>query len=109
MVSSNQIVWVLGENVSNADKSISWDSPFPNFSDPDLLIINLQSLTEDVLKRIDKTKYREAQNTILDKFLNGGLVIYITAPYYFYSDPIVYSNYDFAPVYFNTKQVQEGY
>jgi hypothetical protein len=103
------VIWVLGENVPNADKSISWDSPFPNFSDPDILIINLQTLTKDVLRHIDKTEYSQAKDTIHDKFLNGGTIIFITAPYYEISDQFIYSNYDLAPVHFATQKVQEGY
>lgn len=103
------IIWVLGDEVPNADRSISWDSSFPNFADPDILIINLQTLTEQVLTRIDKTKYNLAKNTIHDKFLNEGIIIFITAPYFMISDRVLYTNYDLAPVHFKTQKVQEGY
>jgi hypothetical protein len=39
-----KIVWVLGSEHPNAHKSISWLSPFPNFSNCDVLIVNLKSL-----------------------------------------------------------------
>jgi hypothetical protein len=55
---SNQ-VWVLGSKNQNADRYILWShKSFPNFHDPDVLIINLSSLDEEVLRYIDKTKFQ---------------------------------------------------
>ena len=44
----NQI-WVLGLEDSNADQSITWDQPFPNFNEQDVLIIDLNTLTNEIL------------------------------------------------------------
>jgi hypothetical protein len=70
MVTTDLQIWTLGLKSSNADKSITWDEPFPNFNEQDVLIIDLNSLTDDILTRIDKSKFREARNQIFNKFVN---------------------------------------
>ena len=107
-MTAKQVIWVLGENNTNADKSIDWDSQFPNFADPDIIIVNLQSLTDEVLQRIDKEKYNHAREDLHDKFLGRGKIIFITASFIECSDPVVYTNYDLAPVHFQTVNVREG-
>lgn len=107
-MTTEQVIWVLGEKNTCADKSIDWDSQFPNFADPDIVIVNLFSLTEQILQIIDKSKYQQAMNDLQDKFLNGGKLIFITAPFIEYSDPTIYSNYDLAPVQFHTINVSEA-
>jgi len=52
-----KIIWVLGSNHPNAQRSILWLSPFPNFSNCDVLIVNLQSL--------DKLQYSERYNDLI--------------------------------------------
>src|SRR6185437_6775021 len=95
-------IWLIGSKNPNADKSIAWDSPFPNLSEPDVLIINLQTLTEDILKRIDKEKLKEAYSTIMDKFFHYGTIIVITAPQFHATDDHhrghVFSNYYLSPI-----------
>lgn len=107
-MSSEPVVWVIGEKNTNADKSIDWDSKFSNLVDPDIVIVNLSSLTTDVLERIDKSKFEQARLDLHDKFLGGGKIIFITASFIDYSNPTVYSNYDLAPVHFQTTDVLEA-
>ncbi len=67
---SAERIWVLGAKCYNADRSIQWDSEFPNFADPDILIINLTSLTKEVLERI-RDKYIVSRDSIVKKFSSG--------------------------------------
>ena len=70
-------VWILGSKNPNADRSTLWNqSTYPNFHEPDVLIINLDSLTETIL-HIDKTKFQVARNQIFTNFINGGNIIYM--------------------------------
>jgi hypothetical protein len=129
-------IWTLGLKNSNADKSITWDQTFPNFNEPDVLIIDLNSLTDEILERIDKSKLREARNQIFNKFVNGGTIIFIIAPYHemaakannnikgrpdsninnikskvIIRNPPIYSgcsNYYLSPIDFTTTKVPEG-
>jgi len=89
---------------------ISWDQPFPNLSDPDILIINLNSLTEDVLNRIDKEKYDDAREKIFDKFVNRGILIFITSRLVFETrvPRSTYSNYFLSPIEFEVCEVEDG-
>ena len=107
-MSSEPVVWVIGEKNTNADKSIDWDSKFSNLVDPDIVIVNLSSLTKDVLERIDKSKFEQARLDLHDKFLGGGKIIFITASFIDYSNPTVYSNYDFAPFHFQESSRSEN-
>jgi len=103
------IIWILGNRNPNFDKSITWDAVFPNLSEPDVLVIDLTTLTEEVLNRIDKTKLQVAQQVILDKFFHKGIIIVITAPYFHVSDAhFIYSNYYLSPVEPQTVIVPEG-
>lgn len=49
-----KIIWVLGSIHENADKSIMWHQPFPNFSNCDLLIVNLQTLDRTLHERYEE-------------------------------------------------------
>jgi hypothetical protein len=40
-------IWVLGSANTNADKSIEWADKLPNFTDPDIVIVNLHIYDED--------------------------------------------------------------
>jgi|YelNatPaOPRAMG01_1025707.scaffolds.fasta_scaffold47196_4 hypothetical protein len=64
-----KIVWVLGSEHPNAHKSISWLSSFPNFSNCDVLIVNLQSLEEEVLKRRQADLSNQARKYIFDMLM----------------------------------------
>src|SRR5687768_13651294 len=100
-------VWVLGATNQNADKTIKWHSQFPNFSEPDVIIINLQSLTLNVLEHIDKDKFRNARQQIFDKFINGGSLIFITAQYAEEKSGY-YSNFFLSPIVWETQDVVGG-
>jgi hypothetical protein len=121
--SRDEEIWILGSKSKNADKSITWNGEFPNFNDCDILIVNLQSLDERVLKRIDKSEYENAIHTIFNKFVNGGKIIFITAPLKYekaeadnsktriYKAPSLtpqYSNYFLSPIEFQIENVPTG-
>ena len=127
-VARDRQVWLLGGSNPSADKSVGWDDdPFPNLSDPDVLIVNLTTLTEQVLERIGKAKLDQAQALIRDKILNRGTVVAITQPFFSvnpnrtlsgdtpYSDSApqlgdspAYSNYHIFPTQLLTKSVPDG-
>lgn len=109
MQSVQTVIWVLGAISQNADKSIDWNQPsFPNLNDPDILIVNLDSLRQPLLERIDKDKFGLARNMIFNKFLarSQSTIIYIvsnrngTHP--------SYSNLDLSPIQFQIEKVIEG-
>ena len=120
-------VCILGTAHPAADRSIKWDEDFGNLSDPDVLIVDLTTLTADILQRTDKDKLDQARMSIADKILYGGTVVVITQPriqtlsgdalagrrvasplripdYYH-----IYSNYDALPVFISTREVPDGY
>ena len=76
----NLQVWLLGGNHSNADKSIGWDGKFPNLSDPDVLVVDLTTLTAETLARVDKEKLDYAQKALRGKLLHNGTIIVISQP-----------------------------
>src|SRR5881396_2495150 len=102
-------IWVLGGKSRNADMSIPWNAPFPNFADPDILIINLDTLDDRAVPGVvDKTKFQRAMVDINDKFMNGmGNIVLITSPRSS-TDVQNKSQYDLSPVRFSTVPVQEG-
>ena len=91
-------VWVVGNRHPAADRSVSWNEDFPNMSEPDVLILDLTTLTSDMLKSIfDKDNWHQAADLIMDKFVQGdGIIIVITVPCL--SIPNCISNYFLAPV-----------
>lgn len=102
-------IWVLGSKNPNADKSISWDSELPHLGDPDVLIINLNSLDKETLTRIDKEKYNQMRQAIMDKFVSGGTIIIITAPHLQGDAPNYFDNYYVSPIHVETEEIPEGY
>ena len=120
--------WLLGNAHPSADRSIRWDDePFPNLSDPDVLLVDLTTLTRPVLERIGKAKLERARPFIRDKILNHGTVIVMTQPLLriapgldmdknlaslppgsYQNDPLVYSNYEILPTQLVTKSVPAG-
>ena len=109
MATSEAKIWVLGGKSPKADLSISWDAPFPNFADPDILIINLDTMDDRAVPGVvDKTKFQRAMVDINDKFMNGmGNIVLITSPRSS-TDVQNKSQYDLSPVRFSTVPVQEG-
>ena len=107
----NQI-WILGARSANADKSIPWTKTnLPNLSDPDVIIINLLSLNEHILTKIDRHAIKQA---VKDKLENGGTVVFITARKIYEkneSGAKLYSpenNYFPSPFVVNVNEVSEG-
>jgi hypothetical protein len=114
-MTSTKRIWVLGAKNYNADRGIGWYEDFPNFSDPDILIVNLASLTPEVLERI-KNKYKEARDPIWTRYLHGGTIIFITAHYFTLKEGKdgdrsrdEFSNWYLSPFSIDTKDVKEGY
>ena len=119
-------VWVLGTAHLAADRSIKWDEDFGNLSDPDVLIVDLTTLTAEVLQRANKDKLDQAQTSIADKLFHGGVVVVITQPQiqtlsgdalagrqdaqsWRARDYHIYSNYDILPAIIGTRKVPTGY
>jgi hypothetical protein len=46
--STSKKIWVLGANVTSADKSISWKQEMPNLANSDILIIDINSRPNDL-------------------------------------------------------------
>lgn len=120
-------VWLLGNTHPSANRSIGWDDePFPYLGDPDVLVVDLTTLTRQVLERIGKAKLDRVRPLIGDKILNHGTVVVITQPLLqvvpglgmgekaplplvpYQRDPIVYSNYQILPTQLATKDVPDG-
>jgi hypothetical protein len=86
-------VWVLGSKNPNADKSVEWNDKFPNFTDPDVVIVNLQSLNKNAIQIINKDEYKLARDLMWDRFVQGNTLIFITAAHteipsgYIFDDP----------------------
>lgn len=120
--------WLLGNVHPSADRSIRWDDePFPYLGDPDVLVIDLTTLTRQVLGQIGKAKLDQVRPLIGDKILNRGTVVVITQPHVqvipgldmdkndplpsfnlYQRDPLVYSNYQILPTQLATKHVPDG-
>ena len=120
-------VWLLGNSHPNADRSIGWDAdPLPNLGDPDMLLVDLTTLTPPVLERIGREKLEQAQPLIRDKILNRGIVVVMTQatlfagpfhlldkntssiPRSYLDDPLIYSNYQIFPTRLTTRKVPKG-
>ena len=76
----NTTVWLLGRDHPGADRSLEWDGSFGNLSDPDVVIVDLTALTEQILRSTNKTELDQAQKSIESKLLYGGTVVAITQP-----------------------------
>jgi len=106
---SEKKIWVLGNEKTKAEKSISWSSFFPNFADADVIIIDLTTFTADILKQINKKKLNYAKNQLYDKYLNRGTIIFITSPSFEIDDNgTKYSNYHLSPIHIQTREVPKG-
>lgn len=73
-------VWVLGSDHTCADKSIGWHGPLPNLADASVLVVDMTTLTKEVLERMGKPRLDLLQSFIRDKLLNNGIVVVITQP-----------------------------
>ena len=98
-------IWLLGNTHPNADKSIVWNQPFPNLADPDVLVVDLTTLTEEILQTFSNNDISKASRIITDKFISGGTIIIITAKSL---DTDKHSNYFLSPIHVKTKETYEG-
>lgn len=73
-------IWVLGSKHANAHKSVDWASPFPNFSNADVLIVNLQSLSTKVCSNISSALCNEARRYIFDMLMTGEKEVIVIMP-----------------------------
>lgn len=121
-------VWLLGNSHLNADRSISWDDTLPNLADSDDLIVDLTTLTRDVIRRIGSQKLGQARKCIEDKFFGGkgSVIVVITTDEFSapplddatglpidsrpgpLADPHAHSNYRILPVVLSTAPVADG-
>lgn len=112
-------VCLVGNRHQDADMSVGWDEPFPNLDDPHALIVDLTTLTGQVLERIDKAKLGEARKSLWDKLFNGGIIVVITQPVFLtklarasFNGPSSsprYSNYHIFPFSLKTTKVSDGF
>lgn len=106
-------VWLLGSRHPNADNSIGWEGDLSGLGKADVLIVDMTTLTEDVLVKIAK-KLDQAHKSIRDRFLSGGTIVVITHPYFSVHPRIIepsgkrspyrYSNYHILPAELTTVQ-----
>ena len=117
----NPQVWLLGNRHLGADISIGWDDEFPNLSDPDVLVVDLTTLTEEILYKTDWQKLAQAREALRDKLFHGGSIIVVSQRRIFARPPHVPpadavqpprpyspSNYSIFPVSLETKSVPAG-
>lgn len=107
MVVHEQVIWTLGIESKKADKSISWTEKIPNFADPNVIIIDLGSLTQEILDSIPTDELKTISTTIYDKLLNGGTVVFITSQIV-YNKSKSFSNYHLCPLKITVNNVPEG-
>jgi hypothetical protein len=103
-------IWVIGSVGTKADKHIEWVYAWPNFSDFDVLIINLASLAKETLQWLEIAKVNQAERTIADRVKNGGIVIVIAAPLIIHHSREKYhlTNYQLTPFSVRTTSVETG-
>lgn len=106
----NRKVWVIGKYGTNADREFGWDSStIPHLADADVLILDLTSLNQITFEKMARTNYLQIRDATHDKFLNGGIVIFITKEYFKFDKSFyTYSNYDFSPIDLTTHSVGKG-
>lgn len=98
-------VWVLGNAHTHADRSIMWSQPFPNLADPDVLIVDLTTLTEEALQTFGSGDIVEVRKIVTDKFINGGTIIVIMTKHLFVNP---HSNYSLLPIGVKIMETYEG-
>jgi|CXWL01.1.fsa_nt_gi hypothetical protein len=102
-----QIIWTLGIKSKKADKSISWTDKIPNLADPNIIIIDLGSLTQEILDIVSMDELKTISTTIYDKLFNGGTIIFITS-HIVYNKSRSFSNYHLCPLKITVNKVPEG-
>lgn len=104
-------VLLLGGKNTNVDESFEWDYELtPNIHEPDIIIIDLTTLTQQVLANNTK-KYEELTQLLFNKFINHGFIIFITNPKISSSGYILSNsatNYFLSPIEFETIETAPG-
>ena len=89
---------------------LEWTRGWPYFGDVDILIINLDSCTEEVLGSLNPDKVSDAEKIIYDRFMHGGTIIFITSPrVYKEVKHHLLTNFLLSPIDVHTKYVDEGH
>lgn len=73
MLETDKTIWVLGGHASNADRNIPWQVDIPNLSNPDILIIDLNTIPEALRGDIPYYEIRDYIRYIL----MAGKVVFI--------------------------------
>ena len=122
-------VWLLGNTHPAADRSIGWRDRLPNLGDPDALIVDMTTLTEDAIREMGAGKLGQIRRYIEDKFLGGGGTIAVITAAEFsvplqglspgrpiapppggaLAAPRARSNYSILPVVLDTVPVADGH
>ena len=102
-------IWLLGSEHPGADRSIPWYESFGNLNDADVILVDLTTMTKQVLKKINGDNLAHARESIADKMFDGGTIIVVTQPRFSVerSDSGI-SNYGILPATLETKRVPTG-
>jgi hypothetical protein len=74
-------IWVLGSKNSHADKSVEWSREFPNFSNADVLIVNLESLhREKIDDLLEQALFNQARKYIFDMLMTCEKHVIVIVP-----------------------------
>ena len=99
-----KVVWVLGSEHSNAHNCIPWNSSFPNFANSDILIVNLQSLNENLFRMREEELVREAQKYVFDLLMTGEKETFVILP----EDPLYLKWLPIVPILRDTAPIKVG-
>ena len=104
-------VWLLGSEHPGADRSIPWDKSFGNLNDPDIIVVDLTTLTKQTLEKICNAEMAHARESIVDKMHRGGTIVVVTKRRFFVrrSNSKHYSNYFILPAFLTTAKTPEGH
>ena len=104
-------VWLLGSEHPSADRSIPWDKSFGNLNDPDIIVVDLSTLTKRTLGKIGNAEIVHARESIVDKMHRGGTIVVVTKRRFFARRPNSkhYSNYFILPAFLTTAKTPEGH
>lgn len=103
-------VWLLGNNHPAADRSIGWLDSLPNLNDPDVLVVDLTTMSKRTLERIGERELAHARESIVDKMHHGGTIVVLTTRRFFARRPNSKrcSNYYILPAFLTTTRTPEG-
>jgi len=66
-----RVVWVIGSEHARASRCFSWTSSFPDFSECDVLIINIPSLSRENFPKVSGILYEWARRRIFEMLMTG--------------------------------------